>query len=94
MDAAYEFAKLLKERDNGELFHPLEGTVEQLPDIKIRISDKVVPGREMLRSVVDLLAQDADGHYLWQGRRVYLLPWPEPGRAGIQKYLVIGGDAL
>ncbi len=92
MDGVYEMAKLLKERDNPVQYSPVIGTVEALPEIKVRINDKVVLGRENLKSTVDLLAQNADGEYIWQGKTVYLLPFMENNR--IYEYLMIGGDAL
>ena len=37
-----ELAKLLKERENGDGYSPMFGTVIELPNTKIRISDKVI----------------------------------------------------
>lgn len=92
MNVAYELAKMLHERSNPEPYSPAEGVVEELPEIKIRLNEKVVLGRELIRSTVDLLAQDSEGRYIWLGRRVYLLPWTRDGQ--ILRYVVIGGDAI
>lgn len=92
MDGIHELAKLLYERSNPEPYSPVAGVVEDLPEIKIRLNEKVVLGRALIYSTVDLLTQNADGAYIWQGRTVFLLPMLQNGR--LTKYLVIGGDAI
>ena len=42
MNGITELAKLLKERENGDGCSPMFGTVIELPNTKIRISDKVI----------------------------------------------------
>ena len=42
MNGITELAKLLKERENGDGYSPIFGTVIELPNTKIRISDKVI----------------------------------------------------
>ena len=92
MNAEYEMAKLLREMMSGKDYSPAEWVVEELPEIKIRLNEKVVLGRELIRSTVDLLARDSEGGYIWLGRQVYLLPWTRDGQ--ILRYVVIGGDAI
>lgn len=92
MDAEYEMAKLLKEMVPGNDYSPVEGKIEALPEVKIRLNDKVVLGGDLVRSTVDILKQNGQGEYIWLNRRVYLLPCYSGKR--IIYYLVIGGDAL
>lgn len=42
MNGITELAKLLKERENSDGYTPMFGTVIELPNTKIRISDKVI----------------------------------------------------
>ena len=90
MNAEYEMALLLKQRENIEGYTPVFGVVEQLPDIRIRLSERIVLDADNLASILDLKRQDADNNYIWLGRRVYLLPMYNLNKA----YLVIGGDEL
>ena len=94
MNGVYELAKLLKERDNPKLQGLTEGVVEELPELKLRINDKVVLFDDMIRSLVNLYEQDEEETYIWKGARVYLLPFPEDATGGVLKYLVLGGDAI
>lgn len=93
-NGAVELAKLLKERENEMQYTPLEGVVVELPEIKIKINEKNIPSKNMLRSIVNLLETDHNGNYIWLGRRVYLLPFFSTHTTAVQKYLVIGGDAI
>lgn len=94
LNGAAEFAKMLKERENDSPYSPVEGIVAELPDLKIRIDDKNVPGKTMLLSLINLYETDYEGNYVWLGRRVYLLPFFSTKTKSVQKYLVIGGDAI
>ena len=94
MDGARELAVLLKERDNMLQYSPVEGIVVELPGLKIKISEKNIPGKDMLRSIINLYETDLEGNYKWLGRRVYLLPFFSIDKLAIQKYLVIGGDEI
>ncbi len=86
MNAPYEMAKMLKKRENPQGYTPVAGMVEQLPDVRIRISDKVVLDSGDILSIIDLKQQSSDGAYINAGRRVYMLPLSG------KKYLVIGVD--
>ncbi len=90
MNAPYEMAKLLKSRDNTPVYSPVSGIVEQLPDIKIRLSENVVLETEHIASVIDLKRQDEKGSYIYLKSRVYMLPLTNMHK----EYLVIGVDAL
>lgn len=86
MNAAYEMAKLLKVRENLEVYSPFAGTIEQLPDVKIRVSSKIVLGEDDISSIVELNTQNSDGKYVNKGKRVYLLRMYNMPK----KFLVIG----
>ena len=92
MNASYEFAKILMDLKGAVAYSPVEGRIEALPEVKIRLNDKVVLGGDLVRSTVDILKQNGQGEYIWLNRRVYLLPCYNGKR--IIYYLVIGGDAL
>lgn len=93
MNAAYELAKLLKDRENSQPFSIMEGSIIQLPEIKIGVGDKIILTKDMIRSTVNLYAQDADNNYIWLGKRVYIIPWI--GSSGrVQRFLIIGGDGI
>lgn len=92
MNAAYELAKLFRERDNPRMFSVITGTIISLPDIKVAVGDKLMLGRDMLSSTVDIMTQDSHGNYTWQGKNVYMLPIGNDNRQ--QRFLIIGGDTL
>lgn len=92
MNAPYELARLFKERENTERYTPIFGIVEELPDIKIRIHEKVVIPKPMIASIVDLYQQDQDGVYIYLGKTVYMLPCYQNGK--VNRYIILGGDAL
>lgn len=90
MNAPYEMAMLLKARENAASYSPLSGVVEQLPDIKIRLSEKIVLSEEDIASVLDLKKQDHNEDYVFIGKSVYLLPMKNTEKS----FLVIGVDML
>ena len=85
MNGITELAKLLKERENSDSYSPMFGTVIELPNTKIRISDKVILTESHLTLCINLKEQNADGEYINLGKTVVLLPY-ENG----QKFIVIG----
>lgn len=94
MNSAEWLAVNLRERDNPIPFAPVEGIVAELPELKIRINQKVVLTAEDIRSIVNLYDTDSNNNYIWLGRRVYLLPFYLADSIAVRKYLVIGGDAV
>ena len=96
MDAALEMAKILKQRENEEYDFPVSGIVAEIDDtdIKIALNEKVVLNRDMICSIFNLFEKNADGDFIWLGRRIYLLPFFVSGRKAIYKYLALGGDAI
>jgi len=49
-----ELAKLFKERDNSAGYSPIIGQIIDLPNIKIRLNDRVILTSAHLKSCVDL----------------------------------------
>ena len=80
-----ELAKLLKERENSTEYTPMFGTIIELPEIKIRINEKVILTNSHLKFCINISEQNADGDYIYFGREVVLLPF-----ANTQKFIVIG----
>lgn len=65
MNGITELAKLLKERENSDGYSPMFGTVIELPNTKIHISDKVILTDSHITLCINLKEQNADGEYLY-----------------------------
>lgn len=85
MNGITELAKLLRERENTSGYSPVIGRVIELPNIKIRLNDKVILTSSHLKSCIDLTATDENGEYINFGKEVVLLPY-----ADNQKFIVVG----
>ena len=85
MNGITELAKLLKERENSDGYTPMFGTVIELPNTKIRISDKVILIDSHLTLCINLKEKNADGEYINLSKTMVLLPY-----ANGQKFIVIG----
>ena len=85
MNGITELAKLLKERENNTGYSPMFGTIIELPQVKIRLNEKVILNNSHLKSCINLMMQNEDGDYIHLGKEVALLPF-----ANNQKFLVIG----
>ena len=85
MNGITELAKLLKERENDTGYSPMFGIIIELPQIKIRLNEKVILNNSHLKSCINLMMQNEDGDYIHLGKEVALLPF-----ANNQKFLVIG----
>ena len=85
MNGITELAKLLKERENNTGYSPMFGTIIELPQIKIRLNEKVILNNSHLKSCINLMMQNEDGDYIHLGKEVALLPF-----ANNQKFIVIG----
>ena len=84
MNGITELAKLLKDRENGSGYSPMFGTIIELPDLKIRLSEKVILTSDHIKTCVSLDTL-SDDRYIYLGREVILLPY-----ADNQKFIVIG----
>ena len=85
MNGITELAKLLKERENGTGYSPMFGTIIELPQVKIRLNEKVILNNSHLVCIWNLKEQNEDGDYIYLGKEVALLPF-----ANNQKFIVIG----
>ena len=78
MDGIGELAQLFKDRENGSAYAPIIGRVVDLPDIKIRVNERILLSARQLKFCVP-----PDG--LEMGREVVLLPYSKG-----QKFILIG----
>lgn len=85
MNGITELAKLLKERENDTGYSPMFGTIIELPQIKVRLNEKVILNNSHLVCLWNLKEQNEDGVYIYLGKEVVLLPF-----ANNQKFIVIG----
>ncbi|OQB14620.1 MAG: hypothetical protein BWY15_01137 [Firmicutes bacterium ADurb.Bin193] len=85
MNGITELAKLLKERENSNGYSPMIGRIIELPNLKIRLGDKVILTSAHIKTCVSLNTSDEFGQYIHLGKEVVLLPY-----ADNQKFIVIG----
>lgn len=85
MNGITELAKLFKERENQNDYSPVFGTIIELPNTKIRISDKIILTEEYLKACMEYKQQRSDGVYVNLMKEAVLLPYC----AG-QKFILIG----
>lgn len=60
MNGITELAKLLKERENSDGYSPVFGMVIELPNTKIRISDKVILTDSHITLCINLIDRQSD----------------------------------
>lgn len=85
MNSITELAKLFKERNNETAYSPMFGEIIELPDLKIRIGEKILIDKTYTKSCVELYEQDSRGKYINKGKTVVLLPF-----SNNQKFIVVG----
>lgn len=85
MNGITELAQLFKDRDNQTEYSPIFGTIINLPNLAIRINEKIILTKNHIKSCIDLYEQDYDRDYVYLGKEVLLLPY-----FGMQKFVVIG----
>ena len=85
MNGISELAKLFHERDNRTSYSPMFGEIIELPNLKIRIGEKIVIDSSFIKSCVNLYEQDSKGRYIHKGETVALLPY-----SNNQKFIVVG----
>lgn len=88
MNPYNEFAKLFKERENAPDYSPIFGTVEELPDFKIRVSPKIILEADDVKCLFDIYETavvDETTVYVNEGKEVALLPYSE-----YQKFIALG----
>ena len=85
MNGITELAKLLKDRENKSEYSPMFGTIIELPNLKIRLGDKVILTAKQIKKCISIDAQDEMGSYINVGKEVVLLPF-----ANDQKFVLLG----
>lgn len=85
MNGITELAKLFKERNNSDDYSPVFGTIIGLPNIKIRVGNKVILTSAHIKSCISLSETDENGKCINLGKEVVILPY-----ADNQKFIVIG----
>jgi hypothetical protein len=85
MNGITELAKLLKERENSNGYSPMIGRIIELPNLKVRLGDKVMLTSAHIKTCVSLDTVDGTGNYIHIGKEVVLLPY-----ADNQKFILIG----
>ena len=85
MDGITELAKLLKERENDTGYSPVFGTIIELPNTKIRISDKIILNDSYIKSLFDFKQQNSEDEYIYLGCEAVLLPYQNH-----QKFILLG----
>ena len=85
MDGITELAKLLKERENEKGYSPIFGKIIELPNTKIRISDKIILTDSYIKTLFDFKQRNSDNEYIYLGAEVLLLPYQNG-----QRFILIG----
>lgn len=76
---------MLKQRENSDGYSPVIGIIIELPNIKIRLGDKVILTSAHIKSCVDLMQTNENGQYINLGKEIVLLPY-----ADSQKFIITG----
>ena len=82
MDPISDLAKLFKDRENTKDYSPMIGTVIELPNVRIRIGEKIILDTSHLTMCVSL---QHNQYYSDLGKEVILLPYADG-----QKFILIG----
>ena len=85
MNGITELAKLFKERENENGYSPMIGRIIELPNLKVRLGDKVILTSAHIKTCVFLNTIDESGKYINLGKEAVLLPY-----AGNQRFILIG----
>lgn len=89
LDAYVEMAELFKSRDNPDEYSPVFGTVTALPELEIRVGDRVVLDADDIVCTFDIygktVKEDGTAVYTYLNKTVVLLPY-----ARGQRFAAIG----
>lgn len=80
-----EIAKMFKDCKNPPTYSPVFGTIEELPNLKIRRSSKIVLTDRHIKSLINLYDRDSEGNYIYLKKTVAMLPYNDNNN-----YLVLG----
>ena len=73
MNGIVELAKMLKERENPTEKLLLTGSIISLPDVKIKIGDRIILSAGDFKTIADLTERDGDGNYINLGKDAVIL---------------------
>lgn len=80
-----ELALLLCGYKNPPPYKPVFGTIEELPQLKIKLGAKITLTSRHIKSIVDLYKTNSDGEYIYLHKTAAMLPYD-----GNNQYLVLG----
>ena len=83
-----KLAKHIRARDNPSQYTPMLGTIISLPELKVRLGERVLLTKEDIKATFDIYATVArDGHaeYVYLNKTVVLLPYSKEN-----KFIAIG----
>lgn len=73
MNGITELAKMFKERENSTEKFLMVGNVVSLPEVKIKLTDKVLLSESNFKTTVNLSERDDNGKYINLGKDVIIL---------------------
>lgn len=73
MNGIVELAKMLKERENSTEKLLIIGSIVSLPDIKIKIGEKIILSASDFKTTVNLSERDDNGNYINLGKETVIL---------------------
>ncbi len=73
MNGIVELAKMLKERENSSEKLLIIGSIVSLPDIKIKIGEKIILSASDFKTTVNLSERDDNGNYINLGKETVIL---------------------
>ena len=73
MNGIVELAKMLKERENSSEKLLIIGSIVSLPDIKIKIGEKIILSASDVKTTVNLSERDDNGNYINLGKETVIL---------------------
>ena len=85
MSAITELALLFAERNNTKAYSPIIGRIAELPDIKIKVGDKITLSAVHIKRICEIHQQDEYGRYINLNRGVVLLPYADG-----QRFILLG----
>ncbi len=73
MNGITELAKMFKERENSTEKLLMVGNIVSLPEVKIKLTDKVLLSESNFKTTVNLSERDDNGKYINLGKDVIIL---------------------
>lgn len=85
MDGILELAKLIKGGEAPVRDGPVLGTIIRLPNLQIKLNDRILLDDDDVKSIVRVDQQDEYGRYINLNKQVILLPYFDEN-----KYILLG----